>query len=36
MGLRALQQLERRVMEAVVEISRLYSQGDNLYFPRRF
>lgn len=35
-GLAALQQIERRVMEAVVEISRTYSEGDNLFFPRRF
>jgi hypothetical protein len=35
-GLGALQQIERRVMEAVVEISRIYSEGDNLFFPRRF
>ncbi len=35
-GLQALQQIERRVMEAVVEISRVYSSGDNLFFPKRF
>jgi mannose-6-phosphate isomerase-like protein (cupin superfamily) len=35
-GLNALHQIERRVMEAVVEISRIYSEGDNLFFPRRF
>ena len=35
-GLRALQEIERRVMAAVVEISNNYSRGDGLYFPRRF
>ena len=35
-GLQALQQIERRVMDAVVGISRVYSQGDNLFFPRHF
>lgn len=34
-GLAALQQIERRVMDAVVEISRNYSREDGL-FPRRF
>ena len=34
-GLAALQQIERRVMAAVVEISRNYSREDGL-FPRRF
>ena len=34
-GLAALQQIERRVMDAVVEISKNYSREDGL-FPRRF
>jgi len=33
-GLAALQQIERRVMDAVVEISRKYSQDGGLRFPR--
>jgi len=34
-GLGALQQIERRVMAAVVEISRIYSEGDGSFFFRR-
>lgn len=33
-GLAALQQIERRVMAAVVEISKNYSEGEGLFFPR--
>ncbi|MFQ5655200.1 MAG: cupin domain-containing protein, partial [Planctomycetota bacterium] len=34
-GYQAMQQIERRVMEAVVHISRTYEGGGNLFFPKR-